>query len=260
MDAAGDPWELVEALAAWAERTPWCDWVELSGSLGRGAGDRVSDVDAGLGVLLDGATYEERRDAALAAARGYAVVADELIQHLGSPEKPADHLVLQYADGRQLSLVVMPAQHRPGLAPGSRPVFDRSGRLAEPFAPSVLRATDEQRREWAFLGWWGLADVAKHAARGRVWRALESLHEVRTSVWRLHAAELGVDYPAFGAVSVQNAGLPEPAGLAATLPAAADSAAVVAAARALGDVLEPLAAPHAVDGVRAEALRRLAAA
>ncbi|WP_116947624.1 hypothetical protein [Jiangella endophytica] len=260
MDAAGDPWEIVKALTAWAERTPWCDWVELSGSLGRGAGDRVSDVDAGLGVLLDGVAYEERRDAALAAAREYAVVADELIQHLGSPERPSDHLVVQYADGRQLSLVVMPAQNRPGLAPGSQPVFDRSGRLAQPFAPSALHATAEQRREWAFLGWWGLADVAKHAGRGRVWRALESLHEVRTYVWQLHAAELGVDYPAFGAVSVQNAGLPEPAGLAATLPVAAEPAEVIATARALADVLEPLAAPHSVDGARAEARRRLAAA
>ncbi|PZF79927.1 hypothetical protein [Jiangella anatolica] len=252
------PWDIVEALTAWARRTPWCDWVELGGSLGRDAGDELSDVDAGLGVLLDGARYEERRDAALAAARGYAVVAGELVQHLGSTEQPADHLVLQYADGRQLSLVVMPAGARPGLAPGSQAVFDRSGRLAESFAPSALRAGDGQRREWAFLGWWGLADVAKHAGRGRVWRAIESLHEVRTFVWRLHAAELGVDYPAFGAVSVQNAELPAPAGLAATLPVAADPAAVVAAARALADVLEPLAAPHAVDGVRAEALRRLA--
>lgn len=260
MDAAGDPREIVTALTTWAERTPWCDWVELSGSLGRGAGDRLSDVDAGLGVVLDDATYEERRDAALVAARGYAVVADELIQHLGSPDRPADHLVLQYADGRQLSLVVMPAQNRPGLPPGARAAFDRSGRLAEPYAPPVLHATDELRREWAFLGWWGLADVAKHAARGRVWRAIESLHEVRTFVWRLHAAELGVDYPAFGAVSVQNADLPEPAGLDATLPATAEPEAVVVAAWALGDVLEPLAAPHAVDGVRAEALRRLAAA
>ncbi|SEF15721.1 hypothetical protein [Jiangella alba] len=255
-DTAG-PWEIVDALTSWARRTPWCDWVELAGSLGRGAGDELSDVDAGLGVLLDGATYDDRRDAALAAARGYAVVAGELIQHLGSPERPADHLVLQYADGRQLSLVVMAADSRPGLAAGSQAVFDRSGRLAAPFAPPALNAGHEQRREWAFLGWWGLADVAKHAGRGRVWRAIESLHEVRTYVWQLHGAELGVDYPGFGAVSVQNADLPEPAGLAATLPSAAEPAAVLAAARALGHVLEPLAAPHAVDGVRAEALRRL---
>jgi hypothetical protein len=260
MDAAADPWKIVDALAEWAERTLWCDWVELAGSLGRGAGDLVSDVDAGLGVVLDGASYDDRRDAALAAAREYAVVSDELIQHLGSPDKPADHLVLQYADGRQLSLVVMPADSRPGLAPGSKPVFDRSGRLAEPFTPSALTSTDEERREWAFLGWWALADTAKHAGRGRVWRAIESLHEARTCLWRLHAAELGVDYPGFGAVSVENADLPAPPGLAATVPAAAEPAAVAVAARALGDVLDPLAAPHAVAGVRAEALRRLAAA
>lgn len=256
-DASG-PWEIVESLTRWAEGTPWCDWLELAGSLGRGAGDALSDIDAGLGVELAGASYEDRRDTALAAARTFAVVADEHIQHLGSPERPADHLVLQYADGRQLSLVVTPAENRPGLPPGAKALVDRSGRLSQPYEPPVLRATDEQRREWAFLAWWALSDVAKHAGRGLVWRALEALHEARTGAWRLHAAVAGIDYPSFGAVSAENADVPAPPGIELTLPAAAAPDAIFAAARALAVVLEPLTAPYHVDGVRAEALRRLA--
>lgn len=255
IDAHG-PWEIVDALTRWAGATPWCDWVELGGSLGRGAGDAESDVDAGLGVLLDGASYRERRDAALAAATGFAPVADELIQHLGSDDRPADHLVVQYADGRQLSLVVMPAENRPGLPPGARALFDRSGRLGQPYTPPSTHASAEQLREWAFLAWWALADVAKHARRGLTWRALESLHEARSCLWRLHAAGAGLDYPEFGVVSVQNAGLAAPPGIERTLPAA-EPASVLAAARSLCDVLDPLAAAHGVAGVRAEARRRL---
>jgi hypothetical protein len=44
------PWRLVRRLQSWAADTPWVEWLELSGSLGRGAGDELSDVDAGIGV------------------------------------------------------------------------------------------------------------------------------------------------------------------------------------------------------------------
>ncbi len=45
-----DPWDLVDRLHRWAEAQPWIDWLELGGSLGRGAGDAWSDLDAGIGV------------------------------------------------------------------------------------------------------------------------------------------------------------------------------------------------------------------
>lgn len=47
------PSELVAQLADWAQDTAWVDWLELAGSLGRGAGDHWSDVDAGIGVNPD---------------------------------------------------------------------------------------------------------------------------------------------------------------------------------------------------------------
>ncbi|WP_129710857.1 hypothetical protein [Haloactinopolyspora alba] len=257
MADADGPWRLVDSLHGWAERTPWCDWLELAGSLARDAGDAWSDVDAGVGVVLDGVAYTARRDDVLAAVRGFAAVADELIQPLGTDERPADHLVLQYEDGRQLSVVVMAAEDRSGLPPGARALFDRSGRLSRESAPPVVRATDEQRREWAFLAWWSLADVAKHAGRGRLWRALESLHEARTHAWRLYVAAAGVDYPLFGVVSAENAGLPGPAGMASTVPASVAAPSIRAAGSALAGVLEPLTSGFGVDGVRAHARSRL---
>jgi hypothetical protein len=82
VDDAPDPWTIVDSLTRWASETEWCDWLELAGSLGRGAGDEWSDVDAGLGVDLDGATYLDRRDAVLDAAREFADGGGTLIQPL----------------------------------------------------------------------------------------------------------------------------------------------------------------------------------
>jgi hypothetical protein len=221
-------------------------WLELSGSLGRGAGDESSDVDAGIGVD-DSAPLDRLRDKALLVVRGFAAVADALVQPYG---ERSSHLVVQYADGRQLSLVVMPADDRPGLPPGAVALLDRTGQLATPWQPAVLHASAEQQREWAFLAWWGLGDVAKHARRGSVWRALTALNEVRDCALRLHAAALDVDYPGFAAVSLENAGVPVPQGLWATLPGSPDAASLLEAGNAMAAILGELTAGHGVDGVR----------
>jgi hypothetical protein len=247
------PWRLAGQLRAWAEGVEWCEWVELAGSLGRGAGDEMSDVDAGLGVSR-AIPYDEAVALALAAVLRFAPVADSIVQPYGEQRT---HLIVQYADGHQLSLVVSVGDQRPGLAPGSQALFDRTGRLRQVFAPSVLTASRDQQREWAFLAWWGLADVAKHAHRGSCWRALTSLNEVRDLVWQLHAASLGLDYPSFGAVSVENAGLPAPYGIEASLCGTAEPSAIIAAAQGLARVLDPLSAHLDVPGLRAVTFGRL---
>jgi hypothetical protein len=253
------PWQLVVQLRAWGKETPWCDWIELGGSLGRSHGDALSDVDAGIGVAPDGVPFAKRRDAALAAVRAFAPVADVLVQHMGSPIQPVDHLVIQYADGRQLSLVVMPAELRDGLPAEARAILDRSGRLSRPADASVHLPAAGQLREWAFLAWVSLGDVHKHAVRGYPWRAIRSLAEAREAAWRLHAAALNVAYPAFGEVSVENAGLPAPAGLERTIPAAPEAAVILACARRLAPILDQLTAPHEVDGIARVIRARFAA-
>ena len=246
----------MERLRRWADATSWCEWLELAGSLGRGAGDDWSDVDAGCGVAA-GQDLDAARDDALAAVREFGPVADTLVQSLATPAEPAEHVVVQYTDGRQLSLVVMPATQRRGLPPGAQVLLDRTGRLANAWQPGSFAATPEQRREWAFLAWWALGDVAKHARRGSLWRAVGSLDEARNHAWRLHAAALGVDYPVFGAVSVENAGLRAPQGLEATLPRDLDPASIRRAAGALAGILTGLSEDLDVSGVRQAALARL---
>lgn len=246
------PWRLVRQLRTWAESTDWCQTLELGGSLGRGAGDEMSDVDAGIGVATDPALA---REGALAAVTGFAPVAATFTQQLGG----LDHVMVQYRDGRQLSLVIDPNPRTRGLAPGTKALLDRTGVLAEPGAPASLAATPDQLREWAFVAWWDLADVAKHARRGSAWRAVEALHEARTMAWRLHAAALGLDYPLFGAVTVVNAKRPAPEGLDRTLPDAPGQA--PAAAVALAEVLDRLVDREDPDiaGIRGHALKALGA-
>ena len=252
MTRESGPWRLVRQLRAWAAETPWCRWLELGGSLGRGAGDELSDVDAGIGISLPAA---EARELAVAAVTGFAPVAASFVQDLGG----LDHVMVQYRDGRQLSLVLDSRPDRGGLPPGAMALFDRTGELAAPGTPSALTASPEQVREWAFLAWWGLGDVAKHASRGSAWRAIEALHEARTMAWRLHAADLGLDYPIFGAVTVINAKHPAPDGLDRTLPATPEDAA--SAAVALGEVLDRLTdrADPDIAGIREHALNLLGA-
>lgn len=233
-----DPAELVRRLTDWAAGQPWVDWLELGGSLGRGAGDAWSDLDAGIGVTGD--DLEARREEAVRAVSAFAPVAGTLIQDW----QAGSHCIVAYADGRQLSLVVAPADFRSGRPPESLALLDRTGRLAEPVPVERLATAPETLAEWGFLAWIAIGDAARHAVRGHRWRALRSLTEGRDLVWQLWGADRGVVHPAFGVVSVENAGLPEPPGIHATHPADLDQESLLDAAEALGRVLSRLRDDH----------------
>ncbi|WP_152363134.1 hypothetical protein [Microlunatus speluncae] len=241
-----EPNELVVALTTWAEQQSWIDWVELGGSLGRGAGDAWSDLDAGLGVIGE---LEQRPAEAIAAASEFAPVAGTLIQSW----QTGSHCIVAYRDGRQLSLVVAPADFRAGRPPESRVLLDRSGRLAEALPADRWTPDSATQAEWVFLAWIAVGDAARHAVRDHRWRALRSLTEGRDLVWQLAAADAGVAFPGFGAVSLENAGRPAPPGLEATHPADLDPDRLLDAAEALGRVLAALRADH---GELAASVRR----
>ncbi|MQM27107.1 hypothetical protein [Glycomyces albidus] len=259
-----DPRAIADALNAWALRTDWVDWVELGGSLGRGAGDALSDVDAGIGVRdlaadasdardPDGpdpdwpdtgagdlgergsGARDPRLDAIRSAITGFAPTAAVLDQRLGD----LTHLICVYRDGRQLSLVVFDAAARTGLPPQSSAPVDKTGRLAEPLAPDRWDPDDRTRREWAFLAWIALGDAARHTLRDHPWRALHALTEARDHLWRLHAAALGLTYPAFGAVTVENAEAEPPQGIHATHPETLTAPDMRKALEALAGLLGP---------------------
>ena len=236
---------LLDQLVAWASATEWVDWLEVGGSLGRGAGDELSDIDAGIGVAEDGRPISDRVAEALSVARNFAPVADSIVEDLDGRA----HLIVVFADGRQLSLVVNPESVRTGLPPESLARVDRSGRLTSALPASRWEPSVETSREWAFEAWIGVGDAARHAIRGHHWRALRSLTEARDLAWQLWAAREGVAFPGFGLVSVENAGLAGPVGIDSTHPAALAAAPILSAVQSLAAILVNLTAGHDVDGV-----------
>lgn len=233
------PADLVGQLTRWAADTTWVEWLELAGSLGRGAGDGLSDVDAGVGVTGAGAL-----DGVQDAVAGFAPTAAVLRQRFGAD---STHLLTVYRDGRQLSLVVMPAANRKGLPPQAIALVDKAARLATPLPRDAWDAGQQTRREWTFLACIAAADALKHADRGHGWRSLHSLNESRDRYLQLLAARRQVLFPQFGAVSLENAGEPVPAALAGTLVGSTGPTAIATAISVLVGLLEPFVAEHGLD-------------
>jgi hypothetical protein len=174
-------------------------WLELSCSLAAERGDELSDVDVGIGHIT---TADQ-------------LVADgtALLEAVGKPLDVLAHserswpdgilrFAVEYDNGLQLDLVLMPASQRPGLPDGSVALVDKDGHLDQPWTPPVADATASDAREWTMLGWWALSNVAKYVARNSLFEAVQALHEARTQAVRLFAAGRGIPYPEFGLTSL----------------------------------------------------------
>jgi len=205
---------LLQSLLDAAEADDQWEWLELSCSVANGRGDELSDLDVGLGHRGDvpPPTEEVTR-----MVRDFGDVVEVSVQ-------PWDRFTrwwVQYANGGQLDLVVMPAANRPGRAPNSVALLDRSGVLVETFTPKAWAALPEEPRYWLLDGWEALSNVAKYVRRGAVFEGIEQLHRARTAAFQLWAVGEHVAYPSFGLTSLlddQHARLPE--GIEATYPVA----------------------------------------
>lgn len=92
-------------------------------------------------------------------------------------------------------------------------------------------------REWTFLSWEALADVAKYLRRGSCWEALARLDAARDRIWALWAAARKARYPVFGLSQVLDRDPDDlPDSIAATV-ADLDAARLAAAAATAGAVL-----------------------
>jgi hypothetical protein len=228
---------LLAGLLDYAETTRSVTSLLVGCSLGRGAADALSDVDAALGVAADpgeaGAQQVEAVEAAVVAALpGFGPVVDVLRHRYGPADRFIRRIFAQFGDRAQLDLTVMAeAEIRRGGA--ARPDFvwlyhaagqpetpstgDR-GRAGQPSLGDTARAgqlspdepgpadepnpayavTGEQIREWAFLGWCALIDLDKYLRRGSLWEAQNRLQQARDQIWALWAAAVGALYPWHG--------------------------------------------------------------
>ena len=175
-------------------------WLVIACSLGRGAADRLSDLDLGMGVAdgqLDAALPDVRR-----AVDGLGDLVDSYHHQLPGLTMSHERIFAQYADRCQVDLVVLPASAPESVGPIRDEVvlYDPDKRMARVFEqPGV---TPEQVREWAFGGWCALVDMGKYLRRGSRWEALQRLTEAQGQLWRLWAAACEVPNPQYGLTSL----------------------------------------------------------
>jgi predicted nucleotidyltransferase len=218
-------------------------------SLGRGAADELSDVDAAVGVGAPrGAAGADRvRDVEQALVDRLSD--DHLVDALRDESLTGDFLIrrlfVQLADGVQLDLaVVAEAEVRRGdAAPDFVPLYreqdaDDPGDAVP--MPSAYDVSADQVRAWAFQGWRALLDADKHLRRGSCWEAHQRLEEARGQIWRLWATAQGTSYPWHGlSQALDHDPTSVPAGIEATVAGlAADDlrSAVLAGAAVLEEV------------------------
>ena len=221
---------VMAGLIEFCEATPLVTSLSVGCSLGRGAADALSDIDAALGIDAErgdaGAGPVRAVEAKVVAALpGIGTLVDVLRHRVGSADRLIRRIFAQFADGTQLDLaVVAQAEVRRGdAAPDFVPLYQvaeaqdagvraggmqgggapgggtpASGSLASDEPGPAYAVTGEQVREWAFLGWCALIDADKYLRRGSLWEAHNRLHEARHCIWVLWAAATGALYPWHG--------------------------------------------------------------
>jgi hypothetical protein len=206
-------------------------------SIGRGAADELSDVDCFIG------TTPGMADEVIAAVRAALPEMGDLVDALDHLYGKFNRTVAQFAGYVQLDLVVAPAIR--GRKVDEVVLYDPDGRMVNERVPPADIVTPELIREWAFLGWEALANLAKYLRRGSLWEALARLDMARDRIWALWAAARGARYPVFGLSQVLDRDPGDlPDGIEATV-AGLDAGQLRAAAIAAGEILDRVSAEAA---------------
>jgi len=219
-----------------AERDPGIRVLVVGCSLGRGAADELSDVDA-MYAVNDTAWRDTVRDSAAVVRR----VGDVIDMHQQIIE-PADrglpayqHTFAQYASGVQLDLVVAVARERQAPRPDWIVLYDPDERIAGEAKASA--ATETQVRQWMHVALVHLSACAKYLTRGSLWEANAQLDAARGELWRLWAVAERIADPQYGLTAVLDApDAPMPENIEATV-AGLDRRALRSAAMACGELL-----------------------
>ncbi len=231
-------------LLDFCETTPAVTSLSVGCSLGRGAADELSDVDAAVGVDAArgsaGASRVRGVEQALVDHLGVDEAVDVLREETSSTEFLIRRVFVQRADGVQLDLAVIAESEvrRGEAAPDFVALYRADGVREEPPMPSAYDVSGDQVRTWTFLGWRALLDADKYLRRGSAWEARQRLEECRDRIWRLWATATGASYPWHGLSQVLDhdpAALPS--GIDETV-AGLDLADLRAAVLAAADVLE----------------------
>lgn len=230
---------VVSALAeAVRERVIWRSLI-VGCSLGSERGDEWSDIDAGLAYRTPLGPRELEAAGLELASRGGTVV-DVLIHRLDGMDDTCRRFAVEFTNGIQLDLAVVPA---PLVRSRSRdiPVVDKDRDLEHVVeAPAELQQARSigPLREWVMLGWWAVSDAAKYLQRESLFEAAARIESIRDHALRVHAFAMGIPDPEHGLTSLLDYPPYElPAGLADTYCRPDNRAAVVKAAHAAAVLL-----------------------
>jgi hypothetical protein len=165
----------------------------LAGSVARGHGDSLSDLDTRVWISDD--EFDEAINELPAIARAVGETEDILFETPGSP-----FLFIQYADGVQVELLAVRTSAIGEGVPRQVVLFDRDG---------LLRDAPEPPSPWDVGLWTGWAamrlyDLDKYLRRYETWRAFIQLQEIRNLLLRHHAAKAGLPDPELGLVSIRD--------------------------------------------------------
>jgi hypothetical protein len=170
-------------------------------SIGRGAADALSDIDALIGIT-DGA-WATWIDGSALFVRSVGEIVDlyqQIIEPTKRDEHAYQHTFAQYASGVQLDLVVAPARERQAPRPDWVVLYDPDERVHG--EPRIGAANEEHVRQWMYVGLVHLNACAKYLTRGSLWEAKLQLDAARTELWRLWAAAERVADPEYGLTAI----------------------------------------------------------
>lgn len=228
--------EVMLGLLREAERDPGVRVLVVGCSLGRGAADELSDVDAMYAV--EGSAWKEALHESAGVVRRVGDVIDmhqQLIDPANRELPPYQHTFAQYASGVQLDLVVALARERQAPRPDWVVLYDPDGRVVG--EARSIAATEEHVRQWMHVALVHLSACAKYLTRGSLWEAHAQLDAARAELWRLWAVAERIADPQYGLTAVLDApDAPMPENIEATV-AGLDRRALRSAAMSCGELL-----------------------
>jgi hypothetical protein len=191
---------IMRGLVAYARTNDRVRVVVVGCSIGRGNADALSDVDALIGVA-DDADWRDSLAAIDVGLAGIAPILDLHSQFVSDAKRGAyRHTFIQYADGVQVDLVVLPAFAKRARDREWVVLYDPDGRVSG--EPEEHDPTSDQVRTWMFGGLGRLSAAAKYLTRGSLWEALAVLEAARADLWRLWAVAIGAPDPQYGITAV----------------------------------------------------------
>jgi hypothetical protein len=170
-------------------------------SIGRGAADRLSDIDALIGVR------PEAWSASIAASSSWVQAAtqvvdlyQQIIADAGFEGREYQHTFAQYANGVQLDLVLSRVRERQQPRADWVVLYDPDRRVSGEPTRSVPSADDVRR--WSYIALTRLSACAKYLVRGSLWEAQLCLELARADLWRVWAVAERVADPQYGITAI----------------------------------------------------------